>query len=230
MEKGLLALQAALSSVVAVQTNKYLLTQTSLSPLAALLCAGALSVVAATLMDWVFKVLPKKSKLLRSCLDPRCKYEGVWILTLEGIPLRPYSYATIEYNPVSANYIYSGTGFELSGKVGSTWSTSELDFNHTKNEIRFFAESQLADSDAEFVKNWGYIAFEKESFGKEFTRGKGFFVDIGTKFLKSHFYLERMSPKDIEDLVHKKSLRSHQDMAELIHAYHQKRLLKISDR
>lgn len=227
MSKTLLAFQSAVAAAVAVRTNQYLLTVAKLDPLISILLAGVASIVVAQIVDGLFVMLPKRSRRIRRLLDPRAKFEGTWIITDEVLS-RPYSYATIEYNPTASTYTYYGTAFDLEGQPRATWKSSELIFEHALNEIRFFADSQLADSEGEMLKSWGCINFEKESFGDNFTRGKGFFVDFGTKFLKSHFYLDRLSKADVERFIKKKKVRSHDEMAELIRAYHNARRVPYS--
>lgn len=222
MSKSLLAFQAALAAAIAVRTNQYLLTVAKLDPLVSILMAGTASVVAAQLLDSLLVTLPRKSRIARRLLDPRSKYEGIWIIT-DDLAERPYSYATIEYNPTASTYTYYGTSFDLQGKPRATWKSSELVFDHASSEIRFFAEGQLVDPEGEILKSWGSMNFEKDSIGGSFTRGKGFFVDFGTKFLKSHFYLDRLSEGDIEKLILKRKVRSHFEMGELIRAYHRER-------
>ena len=224
MRTGLLAFQSAIAATLAINANTYLISTAKIDESFALLLSAALSIVATNLLASILDSALKNSGMIRRLFDPLSKFEGAWIITIDDLPSRPYSYAAIEYNREAGGYVYYGNGFRADGKMASTWSSAELTFDLSKNELRYFADAQLADEKGEMLKNWGRITFSKESFGANFSRGKGFFIDFGTNFLKSHFFMDRMTKEDLMELINKDLVKSHDDMSDLIHAYHLNKL------
>jgi len=215
-------LVVALSGVVAIKANAFLLAA-SVSPLTSLIFSAGAAVIVRTFLLFLITE-GNRWRFLRCIIDPRSKFEGHWIIRLKEHIERPYAYACIQYNPDSKSYMYRGAGFDIDGNLGSHWLDPEIKFDLKSGKIEYLAEATLTDSDGEILKNWGHITFEKDTFGNEYTRGQGFFVDFGTVFRKSHFSLDRLYEKDIHELTKLKKIKTHDDMSLLMVKYHLKRL------
>ncbi len=214
MKNFLDLLLIAFGSTLAVKGNTFLLSK-NIDPFLSIALSAFLAVLIVQLSRYVLIELPLKVKFLRKRLDPRSKLEGAWLIRIDNLDDRPYSFAVVEYNPYSKNYTYYGTGFDQDGKIKATWRSIDFEIDLGKDEIVYLCEAQLADEDGEILKSFGTATFEKDE-NDRYTRGKGFFVDFGTKFLKRHFYLDRLTDKMASTLSVGPNVVSHDDMKILI--------------
>jgi hypothetical protein len=63
------------------------------------------------------------------------------------------------------------------------------------------------------------VNFRKDGSAK-YTRAEGFFVDAGTSIATSSFFMNRLEEADLQRLIGKTSIQTHEDLAALIRAYH----------
>jgi hypothetical protein len=213
---------AALTAVLAVKLAEYLHANAKISPMDIVLIAGAAGAVFGVVCEDFIVFCRRRIKFLRKELDPRSRYEGVWLIRVLDFPARPYAYATIDYNAETDAYAYRGAGFNAKGEFKASWNCPQADIDLTRNEVRFVADAQLVDTTGEVSRAYGHIQFEKKFFGRilRYSRGKGFFVDFGTQSRKAHFLLDRLDTHTIRKLIGQKQVVSHEDMAKLICAFH----------
>lgn len=228
------SLIAAMTAVVAIKLAEYLMTSSALSPLEVVLIAAAVGAVFGVVCEDFALFCKRRIKFLRKEVDPRSRFEGIWIIRVLSFPERPYGYATIEYSAETDAYAYRGAAFNVKGEFKASWNCPRADVDIARSEIRFVADAQLVDQHGETSRAYGHIQFEKNFFGRRrrYSRGKGFFVDFGTQSRKAHFLLDRLSPEMIKNLTGQKRIISHQDMTKLICALHDiedKKIIGLQD-
>lgn len=212
----------AIGAMIAVEANKYFLTTNIFTPLIALLISGGLSVIVMYLLDSIYEISFSQWAWVRLLFDPKASFEGLWLEKVR-IDERPYSLATIAFDKETRSYLYSGYAFNDKGELRAHWDTFELKFDLRQfNKCHFYGESVFLNGSRESIKNWGEITFEKDTFGKQYTRGFGVFVDIGAETFKTNFEFDRLMSNDIEKYLGKgkQTLTTQDDMCQLIKAYH----------
>lgn len=212
---------AALSAVIAVKVAEYLtLNIPKMGAFFIVLIAAIGATIFGVCSEEIIAFGKRRMQWLRKQLDPRSRFEGVWIIHVLDFPNRPFAYATINYNADADSYLYQGSAFNEQGMIGASWICPKIDFDLAKNEVRFITEAQLVDTESkgEIAQSFGYIQFEKKFFGRRlrFTRGKGFFVVCGTQSRKAHFILDRLDPNRVLSLIKKREVITHEDIAELV--------------
>jgi len=212
----------ALVSTIAIKLNEYILDKKLLDELYSIIISSSVAMIIYKSLEFILLEKLINFKWLRYFMDPSSRFEGKYIEKLDRIEERPYSFASIEYNPHSQSYVYSGFGYDTEGNKKCHWHSSKLEIDFKKEEIIFFFEAQLIDEESEVIKGYGTINFEKDMRGK-YTRGKGFFVDSGTNFIKCNFVFDRVTKCDINNLIGKKNISTNDDMKQFIQKFHEQR-------
>jgi hypothetical protein len=221
--RTLKALIVALSAVIAVKGAEFLTTHVpKLHPLIIVIGCASVAALFNAISEEVVASSKKRVQWIRKQLDPRSRFEGVWIIHVLDLPERPISYSTISYNAEANAYSYRGSSYDMQGSLKVSWVCPKIDFDLAKDEVRVLTETQFVDMQAEgeISRSYGYIQFEKRFFGRtsRYVRGKGFYADFGTKPRKAHFLLDRLDPKRVKSLINKREVITHQDMVELVQA------------
>lgn len=212
----------ALGSMIAIKTNTYFIKDLNIDPLISLVLAGGLAIITIQLLDYCVNITCKRISWIRRFIDPRAQFEGQFILRLNNLEERPYSLASVTYNPHSNNYIFSGYAFDADGNPKAFWKSQDINFDLKACEFRFSSDSKFTDpaKQGENIKNWGVVSFDKGPFGRRYTHGRGYFVDLGIGLFQATYFFDRITKKNTKELIGKKSIKSTNDMSKFVKAYH----------
>jgi hypothetical protein len=211
---------AIIGSTAAIKLNEYLIISKGFSTLTALLISAAVAAIIMFLIEICVTDLIANVSFIRKWLDPLGKFEGVWLINLPETSERPYSVGRIEYNRDLNLYSFAGTGFDKEGIAKSAWESTEVAFNLKKNQLIYRANAMLG---TEVLENLGWITFQKELFGSNYTRGQGIFIDIGREIKIYQYTLERLSRKELGKKYGIKVLRNNEELRELIKLHYEKK-------
>ncbi|MGD0058200.1 MAG: hypothetical protein ABSD58_02160 [Verrucomicrobiia bacterium] len=219
------ALVSAITAVLALRLADHLEKTTQLTMTEVVVVAALFAAVFAVFVEAVVEFCRQRVRFIRKQLDPRARFEGVWLIQVAHLKERPYAYATIDYNAEADAYSYTGVAFDVGGTRQAQWACPKADFDLARNEIRFDADAELVDVHGRISHAFGHIRFEKVTFGRilRYSRGEGFFVDFGSEPCGGHFICDRLYPKTVRALIGKKQVITNQDMADLIVAFHKQK-------
>ncbi len=155
--------------------------------LSVVICAFCSRILEQALLSW-----PLRFYIIRRHLMPEARFEGVWINVLDNIPRRPISIACIEYNCSSGKYRYHGFGFEESGELRASWASTDVKFNLGQDSLWYIAQGQIRDAKAETIDSFGRLHFSRDNSNSP-AQGTGFFVDFGTRLIKTTFVMRRLT-------------------------------------
>ncbi len=218
MRKSIDAALLLLASTIAIELNRRLLAA-GFDVWLSLLVSVAVSVGLYKVLEYGLLEFPVRYQSLRQLIKPESRMEGNWISRPINIRERPYSYITIDYNPYSKEYIYSGLTCQLDGTIGGSWKSTSVKIKLEYDRLWYIYAARMHDEKAESTEGYGVVNFEKDGSGK-YTRATGFFGDVGSIVAKSSFFMNRLEEADLERYIGKKSIQTHEDLAVLIRAYH----------
>jgi hypothetical protein len=177
---------AAVATTISVQLNKELLDR-GIDRSVSLLVSVSLSVLFFEIMRFTMTILPMRFRVCRRVIDPKSKYEGLYIETFDCLAERPISLGVVEYNSESKQYIYTGCAFDKEGNLKAKWNAFDLIVEPGKNTVAHFFTGEILRQASEDVRGYGVLDFNTLT---------GYFVDSGTNLERHHFIFRKLKRKD----------------------------------
>jgi len=176
----------AVAATIAVEVNKILLGK-EIDRSTSLVVSVVVSVFFFEVAKLLLTVFPMKFRFLRRFLDPKAKFEGLYIETFDKLPERPVSVGMVQYNSQSKRYIYTGRAFDGKGNLHAKWNAFDVFVEPGKNTVSHFFTGEILDQTSESVRGYGFLDFNTKT---------GFFLDSGTNLKKHHFAFRKLKRRD----------------------------------
>lgn len=186
MREFISILLLAIASTIAVESNKILLDK-GVDISASLIVSVVISVLFFEVANFLLTKVPMKLRFFRRFLDPKAKFEGLYIETFDKLPERPVSIGAVDYNSESKQYIYTGRAFDKEGNLRAQWNAFDVFVEPGKNIVRHFFTGEILDQTSEDVRGYGILDFNTKI---------GFFLDSGTDLKKHHFAFRKLNIQD----------------------------------
>ncbi len=114
------------------------------------------------------------------------------------------------------------------GDIGALWHSTKLTVDLANLQLSYLFRAELYFGSAEqVVEGFGIITFVPNKRGA-LNRATGYFLDASSGKDRHGFKMDRLTAKDIEALISKADFDSHEDMRQLINAYHEKHTARFS--
>lgn len=192
----------------------------------ALLMSAGLAAIAAIIFDETIDGFRKNILFFRKILDKRARFEGDWFVQTEPGSRMPYGAVSIDYNSDTDVYTYSGAAYDSQGKLASEWSCEDIQFDLPHGKIQFICRTSIKGDAGTPHQSYGWICFKKIPLRRRmrYFSGDGYFTVIDKPELKGEFNLERLDPRYVRKVLGRPHIANRDDMAKIVHAYHQKKL------
>jgi len=215
-----------LGTTLAVKINTFL-DGKGVEEVIALLLSIALSVAIVYLAEFVLITIPYRFRILRIIFDPVHTIEGYWYEHVIS-DTHPYSYACIEYDPLSETFKYSGQNFTTEFTLNATFKSERITIHKASREISFHFTAHVHRPNRDDMQGYSRIAFFSDG-KRSFTRGQGSFTepegqnDTDIIMKDVTIFLEKIPYSFVRYSIKKRKIHNNDDVRKLIQAFVQDR-------
>lgn len=220
MKKILSGIAALATSLSSVKLENYFKTQ-NVDAFISLVIAVICALLVYFAVNYILLHLPLRIKFLRKYFLPASRLEGYWYEQVDK-KTNPYSYACIEYEPNSDQFLYYGKNYDTSLNIHATFRSVNVQVKQVENRIYYYFDAQMHSEGKDQVSGYGCFTFYKDG-GSNYNRGDGYIIDsCSSDIRKIQMVLSRMEKKDIKSVIGKTKIENDNDIYKLVESYSQR--------